>query len=236
MKRRSFGRYKTVSAVGFGCMSFGGFYAPTSESQTMRALELGVDLWDTANVFGEGVSETMIGKFLAEDGSRRSRLTLATKFVIRREPDGRRVFDNSPEHIRESLEGSLRRLGVACVDLYYVHRIDRRIPIEDTVGELARHVEAGTIRAIGLSEVAPAPPRDRGAPDRGGAIGIFAGEAQSRRLRRRRALLRPAMGRHPEVLRPQRCGNGVSSGAGLNSERMPPRRPRGDGPSISTDR
>ena len=136
MKRRNFGRKGTVSAVGFGCMSFGGFYGPTSESETMRALartlDLGVDFWDTANVYGEGVSETIIGKFLAENGSRRSRLTLATKFAIRRDPDGRRVFDNSPEHIRDSLEGSLKRLGVDCVDLYYVHRIDRQIPIEDT--------------------------------------------------------------------------------------------------------
>lgn len=157
--RRRFGENGTVSAVGFGCMSFGGFYGPTSESETMRALaralEIGADFWDTANVYGEGVSETMIGKLLAEDRSRRSRITLATKFGIRRDPDGRRVFDNSPEHIRESLEGSLRRLGVESVDLYYVHRVDRRIPIEDTVGELARCVKAGTIRAIGLSEVAP---------------------------------------------------------------------------------
>jgi aryl-alcohol dehydrogenase-like predicted oxidoreductase len=155
--RRRFGENGTVSAVGFGCMSFGGFYGPTSESETVRALaralEIGVDFWDTAN--GEGVSETMIGKFLAEDRSRRSRITLATKFGIRRDPDGRRVFDNSPGHIRESPEGSLRRLGVDSVDLYYVHRVDRRIPIEDTVGELARCVKAGTIRAIGLSEAAP---------------------------------------------------------------------------------
>src|SRR5208337_4181115 len=82
MNRRRFGQNGTVSAVGFGCMSFGGFYGPTSESETMRALaralDLGVDFWDTANVYGEGVSETMIGKFLAENGSRRSRLTLAT--------------------------------------------------------------------------------------------------------------------------------------------------------------
>ncbi len=159
MQRRGFGRHGTVSAVGFGCMSFGGFYGPTSESETMRALaralELGVDFWDTANVYGEGVSETMIGKFLAEDILRRSRITLATKFGIRRDPDGRRVFDNSPEHIRASLEGSLKRLGVDRIDLYYVHRVDPRIPVEDTVGELARHVKAGTIGAIGLSEVAP---------------------------------------------------------------------------------
>ena len=159
MRRRRFGRDGTVSAVGFGCMSFGGFYGPTTESETMRALaralELGVDFWDTANVYGEGVSETMIGKFLAEDKSRRARIMLATKFAIRREPDGKCVFDNGPEHIRESLEGSLKRLGVDHIDLYYVHRVDRGIPIEDTVGELARHVKAGTIGAIGLSEVAP---------------------------------------------------------------------------------
>jgi aryl-alcohol dehydrogenase-like predicted oxidoreductase len=88
--RRRFGENGTVSAVGFGCMSFGGFYGPTSESETMRALaralEIGVDFWDTANVYGEGVSETMIGKFSAEDRSRRSRITLATKFGIRRDP------------------------------------------------------------------------------------------------------------------------------------------------------
>ena len=159
MRRRSFGQNGTVSAVGFGCMSFGGFYGPTTESETMRALaaalELGVDFWDTANVYGEGVSETLIGKFLAEDPSRRARVTLATKFGIRRRADGTRVFDNSPGHLRESLEGSLKRLGVDRIDLYYVHRLDPSIPIEETVGELARHVEAGTIGAVGLSEVAP---------------------------------------------------------------------------------
>jgi aryl-alcohol dehydrogenase-like predicted oxidoreductase len=140
-------------------MSFGGFYGPTSESESMRtlarAMELGVDFWDTANVYGQGLSEMLIGKFLAEDRSRRPRITLATKFGISRTPDGRRSFDNSAAHLRESLEGSLNRLGVDCIDLYYVHRVDRRIPIADTVGALARCVEAGTIRAIGLSEVAP---------------------------------------------------------------------------------
>src|SRR5579871_3169627 len=159
MRRRTFGSAGSVSAVGFGCMSFGGFYGSTTENETMRALaaslDLGVDFWDTANVYGEGVSETMIGKFLAEDRSRRPRIMLATKFGIRREPDSKRVFDNSPAHMSDSLEGSLRRLGVETIDLYYVHRFDRRIPIEDTVGALGRHVEAGKIGAIGLSEIAP---------------------------------------------------------------------------------
>ncbi len=159
MRRRRFGGNGTVSAIGFGCMSFGGFYGPTTERDTVRALtralELGVDFWDTADVYGEGVSETLIGKFLAEDPSRRAGVRLATKFAIRRQPDGARVFDNSAAHLRESLEGSLKRLGVDHIDLYYAHRIDQRVPIEDTVGELARLVKGGTIGAIGLSEVAP---------------------------------------------------------------------------------
>jgi aryl-alcohol dehydrogenase-like predicted oxidoreductase len=159
MRRRRFGQNGTVSAVGFGCMSFGGFYGPTTESNSMRAmaraLELGVDFWDTANAYGEGLCETLIGRFLAEDRARWQKITLATKFAIRRLADGTRTFDNSPEHINESLKRSMKRLGVEHIDLYYVHRIDRRIPIEDTIGELARHVKAGLIGAIGLSEVAP---------------------------------------------------------------------------------
>ena len=103
MRRLRFGRNGTVSAVGLGCMSFGGFYGPTTESETMRtlarALDLGVDFWDTANVYGEGLSETLIGKFLAEDKSRRARVTLATKFGTRRAAAGRRTFDNSPRHM-----------------------------------------------------------------------------------------------------------------------------------------
>jgi aryl-alcohol dehydrogenase-like predicted oxidoreductase len=159
MKRRRFGLDGTVSAVGFGCMSFGGFYGPTSETDSMRAmarsLELGVDFWDTANVYGDGHCESIMGKFLAEDPERRGRVTLATKFAIRRRDDGARFFDNSATHIREALEGSLKRLGVDRIDLYYVHRVDKSIPIEDTIGELARFVKKGTIGAIGLSEVAP---------------------------------------------------------------------------------
>jgi aryl-alcohol dehydrogenase-like predicted oxidoreductase len=97
----------------------------------------------------------VIGKFLAEDKSRRARVTLATKFAIRRREDGSRFFDNSAVHIREALDASRKRLGVDHIDLYYVHRIDKSIPIEDTIGELARFVKAGAIGAIGLSEIAP---------------------------------------------------------------------------------
>jgi aryl-alcohol dehydrogenase-like predicted oxidoreductase len=140
-------------------MTFGGFYGPTNEAESMRAmakaLDLGVDLWDTANVYGDGLCEQVIGEFLAGDKSRRARLTLATKFSIRRRDDGSRFFDNSVIHIREALDGSRKRLGVEHIDLYYVHRIDKSIPIEDTIGELARLVKAGAIGAIGLSEIAP---------------------------------------------------------------------------------
>jgi aryl-alcohol dehydrogenase-like predicted oxidoreductase len=157
--RRRVWRNGTVSAVGFGAMSFGGFYGPTDEGHSMRALaralELGADFWDTANVYGDGLCERLIGKFLAEDPARRGKVTLATKFAIRRRDDGARFFDNSAAHLREALEGSMKRLGVDHIDLYYVHRVDKAIPIEDTVGELARLVKAGAIGAIGLSEVAP---------------------------------------------------------------------------------
>jgi aryl-alcohol dehydrogenase-like predicted oxidoreductase len=97
----------------------------------------------------------VIGKFLAEDKGRRGKVTLATKFAIRRRDDGARYFDNSAAHIREALDGSRKRLGVDRIDLFYVHRVDKSIPIEDTIGELARLVKEGAIGAIGLSEVAP---------------------------------------------------------------------------------
>jgi aryl-alcohol dehydrogenase-like predicted oxidoreductase len=158
MRRRAW-RHGTVSAVGFGCMSFGGFYGPTTEADSMRAmaraLELGVDFWDTANVYGDGLCETLIGRFLAEDKSRRGKVILATKFAIRRTAEGKRFFDNSPTHMREALEASLKRLRAERIDLYYVHRLDRSIPVEDTIGELTRLVDKGLIGAIGLSEIAP---------------------------------------------------------------------------------
>jgi aryl-alcohol dehydrogenase-like predicted oxidoreductase len=157
--RRRVWRHGTVSAVGFGAMSFAGFYGPTSEGESLRtlagALDLGVDFWDTANVYGDGLCEQVIGKFFVQDKSRRRRVTLATKFAIRRRDDGSRFFDNSPAHIREALDSSRKRLGVDHIDLYYVHRVDKSVPIEDTVGELARLVKSGAIGAIGLSEVAP---------------------------------------------------------------------------------
>ncbi len=128
MRRRRFGQNGTVSAAGFGCMSFGGFYGATTERESFeamaRALDLGVDFWDTADVYGEGLSETLIGKFLASDRSRRENIVLATKFGIRWLPDRRREFDNGPAYMRERLEVSLKRLGV-----------ERALPVGFAVGE-----------------------------------------------------------------------------------------------------
>lgn len=158
MTARPLGKTK-VHPVGLGCMSLSGFYGPSSEAEALRllaaAMELGVNFLDTANAYGLGMSESRIGKFLAEDRGRRAKVTLASKFAISRKPDGSRFIDNSEAHMIEALDGSLKRLGVDHVDLYYVHRLDPRFPIEETVGALARQVEKGKIGAIGLSEMAP---------------------------------------------------------------------------------
>ena len=148
-----------VHPVGLGCMSLSGFYGPSSEAEAQRllasALDLGVTFFDTANAYGLGESENRIGRFLAEDRSRRAKITLATKFSITRDAEGKRFIDNSEAHMIASLDASLKRLGVDHVDLYYVHRLDARAPIEETVGALAVQVEKGKIGAIGLSEMAP---------------------------------------------------------------------------------
>ena len=150
---------RRVHPVGLGCMSFAGFYGATNETDSLatlaRALELGVDFWDTANVYGDGLSESAIGKFLREDRTRRDKVVLGTKFAIKRDAEGRRSIDNSAPYMRECLDASLRRLGVDHVDLYYVHRLDARIPVEETVAALADEMRKGKIGAIGLSEVAP---------------------------------------------------------------------------------
>jgi aryl-alcohol dehydrogenase-like predicted oxidoreductase len=140
-------------------MSLSGFYGPTSEAEAFevlaRSLELGVNFWDTADIYGEGLSETRLGQFFAQDRGRREKVVLATKFSIRKLADGRRVIDNSEPYMRECLEGSMKRLGVDHVDLYYAHRADPKIPIETTIEAMAKQVKAGKIGAIGLSEISP---------------------------------------------------------------------------------
>jgi aryl-alcohol dehydrogenase-like predicted oxidoreductase len=154
---RTLGRSEiTAGALGLGCMSFssvyGGFdgYDPTAT--IARALDLGVTLLDTADVYGPHVSEQVVGRAVA---SRRDEVTLATKFGIVAggpvEPGGRQV-DGRPEYVRRSIEGSLQRLGVDHVDLYYLHRPDPEVPIEETVGAMAELVAAGKVRHLGLSE------------------------------------------------------------------------------------
>lgn len=145
---------RKVGAVGLGCMSFGGFYGPTTDAESLdclaAAIDAGIDHFDTAERYGGGRSEEVVGKFLAQSGAR---VSLATKGGIYMKPD--RHFENGPEALRGSLEGSLKRLGVDHVDLYYVHRREQARPIEDVVETLKRFIDEGKIGAYGLSEVAP---------------------------------------------------------------------------------
>ena len=145
----------TVGGIGLGCMSFGGIYGPTNTAESHRTLsrarDLGIDFLDVADVYGDGRSEEVIGMFLKAHGGG---FRIATKGGIKTRPT--RSFDNSEAYLRACLEGSLRRLGVDYVDLYYVHRRDQTRPIEDVVETLVRFKEEGKIGAIGFSEIAPA--------------------------------------------------------------------------------
>jgi aryl-alcohol dehydrogenase-like predicted oxidoreductase len=144
-----------VGAIALGCMSFGGSYGETDEAESHRtlagALELGVTHLDTSNIYGAGRSEEVIGSFLKGN---KGAFKIATKAGIKVGPP--REFDNSPQYLRECLEGSLRRLGLDHVDLFYIHRRDQRIPIEEVVGTLIRFKEEGKIGGIGFSEISPA--------------------------------------------------------------------------------
>jgi aryl-alcohol dehydrogenase-like predicted oxidoreductase len=152
MNRRNI-RDLTVSALGLGCMGMSEFYGPSDEQESIatihRALDLGVTFLDTADMYGLGHNERLVGKAIA---GRRDEIQLATKFANRRE-DGRRWVDNSPEWIREAVEGSLTRLNVERIDLYYMHRRNPDVPIEESVGAMAELVEQGKVAHLGLSEV-----------------------------------------------------------------------------------
>jgi aryl-alcohol dehydrogenase-like predicted oxidoreductase len=140
-------------------MGMSEFYGPRDEAESLatidRALELGVTLLDTADAYGPFTNEELVGRALR--GKRRERIVLATKFGIVRGPRPQdRSISGSPEYVRKSIDGSLKRLGVEYVDLYQYHRVDPKTPIEDTVGALAELVRAGKVRHIGLSEVSAA--------------------------------------------------------------------------------
>ena len=140
-----------VSAVGLGCMSMSQSYGIPDEAEAEvtlhRALEVGVTFFDTANAYGDGHNETLIGRVM---GPHRDRMVLATKFGIIREKPG---VDGDPANVAGYCDASLSRLGTDVIDLYYLHRVDARVPIEDTVGAMADLVRAGKVRALGLSEV-----------------------------------------------------------------------------------
>lgn len=156
MDRRSLGQDgTTVSAIGLGCMGMSEFYGMRDDTQSLdtlaAALEHGIDFLDTADMYGSGHNEELVGRFLK---GRRDQVVLATKFGIVREPGvaGRRI-DNSPAYIRAAVEASLKRLGTDVIDLYYMHRRNPDVPVEDSVGTMAELVKAGKVRQIGLSEV-----------------------------------------------------------------------------------
>jgi len=156
MRTRRLGPFE-VSAIGLGCMNLSHAYGappPVAQAEAVlrRALELGVTLFDTAALYGFGANEELVGRVL---GPHRARFTLASKCGLHG-VDGKRVVDGRPETLKWSCEQSLKRLGTDVIDLFYLHRWDKKVPIEDSVGALADLVREGNVRAIGLSEVSAA--------------------------------------------------------------------------------
>lgn len=155
MQNRRLGELE-VSAVGLGCMSMTPIYGSPDRQSAIdtikRAREIGVTLLDTSDAYGHGRNEEIVGEAIA--GARDS-YVVATKFGNLRRPDGSPDVDGSPEYVAKACEASLKRLGVEAIDLYFQHRVDPKVPIEDTVGAMGRLVEAGKVRYIGLSEAGP---------------------------------------------------------------------------------
>src|SRR4030095_1014622 len=147
-----------VSAIGLGCMGMSFAYGPADEGESLRVLrrylELGGNFLDTAEIYGPYKNEELLGKFLREVP--RETVVVATKFGFRIDPDGiRRGPDSSPTNVRRACDASLKRLGIETIDLYYQHRVDPKVPIEETVGAMAELVSAGKVRTLGLSEAGP---------------------------------------------------------------------------------
>jgi aryl-alcohol dehydrogenase-like predicted oxidoreductase len=159
MEMRKLGRQGLeVSALGLGCLGMSDFYAGRDEAESVATLNLaldrGITLFDTADMYGSGANEELVGRIVRE---RRDRVVVATKFGMVRGQDGRwRAVCGRPDYVRQACDASLRRTGLDVIDLYYQHRVDPEVPIEETVGAMAQLVASGKVRYLGLSEAAPA--------------------------------------------------------------------------------
>jgi aryl-alcohol dehydrogenase-like predicted oxidoreductase len=146
-----------VSALGLGCMGMSFAYGPADEAESLRVLhrylELGGNFLDTAEIYGPYTNEELLGRFLRDVA--RDSMVIATKFGFRINADGTRGLDSSPANVRRACDASLKRLGIETIDLFYQHRVDPKVPIEETVGAMAGLVSAGKVRALGLSEAGP---------------------------------------------------------------------------------
>ena len=157
MQKRTLGQGLEVGAMGLGCMGMSEFYGGGDEDEAIRtihrALELGIDFLDTADMYGPFTNEKLVGRAIAGRGDT---VVLATKFGNVRGENGERLgIDGSPEYVRKACDASLRRLGTDHIDLYYQHRVDQTVPIEETVGAMAELVQQGKVRHLGLSEASP---------------------------------------------------------------------------------